>query len=318
MTDYNKEFIYDIEAIPGERWFPKESNFEDDMNEYWGDWGVSSEVDTLKAVLIRRPGKEVEDFDPDAVRFSDEPLDVELMRKQHDNVAQVYKDFGAKVYYVEEQREDRPNAVFCRDLMFMTPEGAILTRPGMAARRGEERYVAQALAKYGVPILKTVAGDGMFEGANAMWVDRHTCVVSTGVRCNRSGYEQVKHELERMGVEVYHMQQPYSNIHIDGLMNPISHDKVLIHASQVPYDIIDMLKKKGYEILEAPSQSEVRERFACNFVALEPNHIVIAEGPVRTIELLEKLGVKVETVDVSEITKGKGSLHCITAFLKRG
>ena len=318
MTDYNKEFIYDIEAIPGERWFPKESNFEDDMNEYWGDWGVSSEVDTLKAVLIRRPGKEVEDFDPDAVRFSDEPLDVELMRKQHDNVAQVYKDCGAKVYYVEEQREDRPNAVFCRDLMFMTPEGAILTRPGMAARRGEERYVAQALAKYGVPILKTVAGDGMFEGANAMWVDRHTCVVSTGVRCNRSGYEQVKHELERMGVEVYHMQQPYSNIHIDGLMNPISHDKVLIHASQVPYDIIDMLKKKGYEILEAPSQSEVRERFACNFVALEPNHIVIAEGPVRTIELLEKHGVKVETVDVSEITKGKGSLHCITAFLKRG
>ena len=318
MTDYNKEFIYDIEAIPGERWFPKESNFEDDMNEYWGDWGVSSEVDTLKAVLIRRPGKEVEDFDPDAVRFSDEPLDVELMRKQHDNVAQVYKDFGAKVYYVEEQREDRPNAVFCRDLMFMTPEGAILTRPGMAARRGEERYVAQALAKYGVPILKTVAGDGMFEGANAMWVDRDTCVVSTGVRCNRSGYEQVKHELERMGVEVYHMQQPYSNIHIDGLMNPISHDKVLIHASQVPYDIIDMLKKKGYEILEAPSQSEVRERFACNFVALEPNHIVIAEGPVRTIELLEKHGVKVETVDVSEITKGKGSLHCITAFLKRG
>ena len=318
MTDINKEFKYDIEAIPGERWFPKESNFEDDMNEYWGDWGVSSEVDTLKAVLLRRPGKEVEDFDPNAVRFSDEPLDVELMRKQHDDVARIYTEFGAKVYYVEETREDRPNAVFCRDLMFMTPEGAILTRPGMAARRGEERYVAQALAKIGVPILKTVAGDGMFEGANGMWVDRHTCVVSTGVRCNRSGFEQVKHELERMGVEVYHMQQPYSNIHIDGLMNPISHDKVLIHASQVPYDIIDMLKKKGYEILEAPSQTEVRENFACNFVALEPDHIVIAEGPVRTIEMLEKKGVKVETVNVSEITKGKGSLHCITAFLKRG
>ena len=318
MTDYNKEFIYDIEAIPGERWFPKESNFEDDMNEYWGDWGVSSEVDTLKAVLIRRPGKEVEDFDPDAVRFSDEPLDVELMRKQHDNVAQVYKDFGAKVYYVEEQREDRPNAVFCRDLMFMTPEGAILTRPGMAARRGEERYVAQALAKYGVPILKTVAGDGMFEGANAMWVDRDTCVVSTGVRCNRSGYEQVKHELERMGVEVYHMQQPYSNIHIDGLMNAISDDMVLVHAGQVPYDIIDMLKKKGYKILEAPSRTEVRETFGINFVTLEPGHIVMPAGNPRTQELLEKNGVKVETPDISEIMKGRGALHCITAYLKRG
>lgn len=312
------EIKFDIEAIPGERWFPKETGFEEDMTEYWGDWGVSSEVDTLKAVLLRRPGKEVEQFDPEKVRFSDEPLDVELMRKQHDDVAKIYSDFGARVYYVEEQREDRPNAVFCRDLMFMTPEGAILTRPGMAARRGEERYVAQALAKYGVPILKTVAGDGMFEGANGMWVDRHTCVISTGSRCNRSGYEQVKHELERMGVEVYHMQQPYSNIHIDGLMNPISHDKVLIHASQVPYDIIDMLKKKGFEILEVPSQTEVRECFATNFVALEPDNIVMAEGPVRTIEMLEKKGVKVQTVNISEIMKGKGSLHCITAFLKRG
>ena len=308
----------DIDALLGERWFPKETSFEEDITEYWGEWGVCSEVETLRAVLMRSPGKEVESFDPKAVRFSDEPIDVELMRRQHDNVAKAYTDFGAKVYYVEHQLEDRPNAVFCRDLMFMTPEGAIITRPGMAARRGEERYVAEALAKIGVPILKTIAGDGMFEGANAMWVDRHTCVVSTGSRCNRSGYEQVKTELERMGVTVYHMQQPYSNIHIDGIMNAISHDKVLVHAAQVPYDIIDMLKKKGYEILEIPSRTEQFRTLACNFVALEPNHILMAQGNPRTQEMLDKHGVNIDTVDISEILKGRGSLHCITAFLKRG
>ena len=176
------------------------------------------------------------------------------MRKQHDDVVNIYREFGVKVFYVENQREDRPNAIFCRDLMFVTPEGAILTRPGMAARRGEERYIAEALGKLGVPILRTITGDGMFEGANAMWVDRHTCVVSTGSRCNGSGYEQVKYELNRMGVEVYHMQQPYSNIHIDGLMNPLSNEAVLIHASQVPYDIIDMLKKKGFQIFGSAVQ----------------------------------------------------------------
>ena len=308
----------DIDAIPGERWFPKESNFAGDMPEYWGDWGVSSEVETLKAVLMRRPGKEVENIDAAAVRFSEEPIDVELMRKQHDQVAALYKANGVDVYYVEEQREDRPNAIFCRDLVFMTPEGAILSRPGMAARRGEERYVAQALSRIGVPILRTIAGDGMFEGANGMWVDRHTCVLSTGSRCNQSGFTQVKQELERMGVTVYHMQQPYSNIHIDGLLNPISNDLALAHVSQVPYDIIDMLKTKGYHVLEAPSRTEVRETFACNCVALSPGHIVMAEGNPRTQELLEKHGVKVDTVDISEIMKGKGALHCITAYLKRG
>lgn len=105
----------------------------------------------------------------------------------------------------------------------------------------------------------------MFEGANGMWVDRHTCVLSTGSRCNQSGFTQVKQELERMGVTVYHMQQPYSNIHIDGLLNPISNDLALAHVSQVPYDIIDMLKTKGYHVLEAPSEQK----------CVRPSHVTL-------------------------------------------
>ena len=44
MTDKKK----DIDAIPGERWFPKESTIIDDMPELWGDWGVCSEVDPVR------------------------------------------------------------------------------------------------------------------------------------------------------------------------------------------------------------------------------------------------------------------------------
>lgn len=188
----------------------------------------------------------------------------------------------------------------------------------MAARRGEERYIAQALAKIGVPIIRTIKGDGFFEGANAMWVDRTTCVLSTGIRCNRSGYEQVAEELRRQGVtDIIHMQLPYSNIHIDGIMNAASNDIILGHVSQIPYDVVDALKKKGYKMLEAPSQTEVRA-LGINFVALEPGHVLMAPGTPRTQELLENNGIKVTNVDVSEIIKGRGSLHCITAYLKRG
>ena len=309
----------EVDAIPGERWFPKESSFEEDMNLYWGDWGVSSEVEELKSVLMYRPGREVEHFDANAVRFSDVPVDVELMRRQHDSLVNIYREHGIKVYYVEEQRIDRPNAVYCRDLMFMTPEGAIITRPGMAARRGEERYVAQALAKLGVPIVRTVNGSGIFEGANAMWVNRHTVVLSTSSRSNSDGYQQVTWELSRMGVDnIIPMQIPYSNIHIDGIMNMADEETVMIHASQVPYDVCDALKKAGCRILEAPSTSEVRETFGCNFVALKPGLIVMPAGNPRCQEVLENNGISVITVDVSEIMKGKGAVHCVTAFLKRG
>ena len=84
----------DVDAIPGERWFPKETSFVDDIKDYWGDWGVCSEVDTLRAVLLRRPGKEVENFNPLEVRFLDEALDVEKMRREHDAVADVYRSHG--------------------------------------------------------------------------------------------------------------------------------------------------------------------------------------------------------------------------------
>ncbi len=133
---------FDIDAIPGERWVPKETVFTEDINEYWGDWGVCSEVDTLKAVLMRRPGKEIENYDAREVRFSDEPVDVDLIRRQHDAVAKIYTDFGATVYYVEDQREDRPNAIFCRD--WCSDAGG--RDPGTARhvrRRGEERYSRQ-------------------------------------------------------------------------------------------------------------------------------------------------------------------------------
>lgn len=304
--------------IPLDKWFPEETSFEDDMKLYWGDFGVASEVDDLKAVLLRRPGKEIENFDSDKVRFRDK-VDAELFRKQHDEMAKTYTDHGVKVHYVEEQREDRPNAVYCRDLMFMTPEGAIITRPGMAARRGEERYVAQALAKIGVPILRTINGDGIFEGANAMWVDRKTVILATSSRTNKSGYEQVEYELKRIGVDnIIPMQIPSSNIHIDGIMNFASRDIAMIHASQVPYDVCAALMKKGIKLLEAPSTKEVTETFGCNFVALKPGLIVQASGNPESKELLEKNGVKVISLEMSEFIKGRGTIHCSTAFLKRG
>ncbi|MFR2965219.1 MAG: arginine deiminase family protein [Anaerovoracaceae bacterium] len=70
-------------------------------------------------------------------------------------------------------------------------------------------------------------------------------------------------------------------------------------------------------MLEVPSRTEVRETFCCNFVAIEPP-IVMPEGNPRAQALLEENGIKVITVNVSEIIKGRGALHCITAFLKRG
>ena len=65
LEDYleNREAMPDIQSIAGERWFPEETNITEDMTKYWGgDFGVSSECNKLRAVLLHRPGKEVDNL----------------------------------------------------------------------------------------------------------------------------------------------------------------------------------------------------------------------------------------------------------------
>ncbi|MGM0602089.1 MAG: dimethylarginine dimethylaminohydrolase family protein [Bacillota bacterium] len=289
------------------------------MEEYWGEkWSVSSEVGKLKAVLLRRPGKEVENVtDPAKWRWGS-TVDPEKMRWQHDEFAEIYKENGVDVYYVEGQRKDRPNSIFMRDNVLGTPEGVILCRQALDVRRGEEKAVAKSLVEIGVPIIRTVSGKGVFEGACGLWIDRKTIILGTGVRSNMDGVKQVEEVLASMGVEnILHFQIPYGHAHLDGLINIVDKKKALIFPWQVPYDVIEFLLNKGFEIIEAPSINEVKKGMAVNLVALEPGKVILPAGNPATKNILQKNDVEVLEVDVSEIMKAYGSLHCMSAFLKR-
>ena len=302
-----------------ERWFARETSFADEIGTFWGgDWGTASEVGRLKAVLLRRPGPEIENIgDPAQWRWL-APMDPVKARREQDGLAEIYRQHGVKVYYVEEMHPRRPNALYLRDTVFMTPEGAIIARHALEARRGEERYAAQALAKLGVPIVRTITGDGIFEGACALWVDRETVILGAGVRANESGTRQVREVLQWMGVKHFiPFQIPYGHAHVDGLMNIMDRDLAIIFPWQTPYDVWVALKERGFQILEAPSVDEVKKTFGLNFVVLEPRQIVMPAGNPRTRAVLEAAGVTVIEHAVDEIMKGWGSIHCMTVFLKR-
>lgn len=302
-----------------EKWFQTEAGFKEELEKVWKkNWGVASEVGKLESVLLRRPGKEVEGVtDPEKWRWESK-VDPDKMRAQHDALAEVYKENGADVYYVEESRRDRPNALFLRDLVFMTPEGVILGRPAIEARSGEQEAVARTLAQLGVPILNTVHGQGVFEGACAMWVDETTVLLGEGVRANREGLDQVKHTLETVGVTDfinYHI--PFGHAHIDGIINFVDKKKAVMFPWQTSYNVWKALTDKGYKVIEAPSIDEVKMNFATNVVALEPGKVVMPEGSPKMIETLKSEGVTVVTVEMSELLKARGGPHCMTAFLNR-
>lgn len=125
--------------VQGERWFPSEKVFSEDMPELWGNWYCDSEVGTLRSVLMRRPGQEIEIVNES--NFSEfrwkAAMVPERARAQQDALAQIYRDHGIEVHYVEKMREDKPNALYLRDLVVTTPEGAIVCRPAIGARGGK-------------------------------------------------------------------------------------------------------------------------------------------------------------------------------------
>lgn len=295
-----------------------ETPFKEQMKTYWGDWGICSQVAPLKSVMLRSPGAEIDDFQWEEARFR-ENIDSVKFREDHQRLVELYEEHGVKVYFIEEQRKDRPNAVYCRDLMFMTPEGAIISRPALPVRRGEEVAMAKALAAAHVPIVKTITGTGTFEGADCLWVDRETVVLARSSRTNESGYNQVANVLREQGVKtILTVPIPYTNAHLDGVMNFVDVDKAIINTRQVPYDVVEYLMNAGYKIIDAPDQNEARFSLGLNVVALRPGLVIQAEGNPMTKAALEKNGVEVISIDLSEILKGWGSVHCCSATLARG
>lgn len=306
--------------VQGERWFPSEKTFSDEMKDLWGDWYCDSEVGTLRTVLIHRIGKEVEGIDDTnyhEYRFR-AAMNAVHAREQQNDLISIYESHDVKVHYVEGQREDRPNAMFVRDLMLMTPEGAIVCRPAFSARRGEEKAVARTLAKLGVPIIKTINGDGYFEGACAMWIDRETVIIGRGSRSNESGCRQVEAELRNIGVtNIIRTQIPFGSIHLDGYMNMVDKKKMLVFPWHIAYDTAKALLDAGVHLIEATNIHEIKQGMAMNVVALKPGKVVMPAGNPTTRYLLEDAGVEVVPVEIDEIMNGWGALHCTTAFLKR-
>lgn len=312
MTD-----ILEAAAYGGEGWSPRTASLRQEIGGVWGACGVATEWSPLKAVLLHRPGPEMEELtDPDAAQML-APLDADRAQQQHDALAQAYRDAGVAVHYVEPANTPPPNLIFVADLMFMTPEGSIVGRPASTVRAGEERFVARRLADLGAPILRSVRGRGTFEGADALWIDPQTALVATGMRTNAEGAEQVAGLLREMGVEVIQVGLPYGAMHLMGTLRFADRDLAVAWPRHIPYAAVEALRARGYTVLFIPDEREAVQGMALNFVTLGPRRILMAAGNPITQAFYEDAGITCQVVEVDEIHKAAGGIGCATGILER-
>ena len=304
-------------AYGGPGWSARTASLRQELGHVWGACGVACEWSPPKAVLLHRPGAELEELaDPDAVQML-APLDAARARRQHDAFAQAYRDAGIAVYYVEPPETPPPNLMFVADLIFMTPEGAILGRPASSVRAGEERWVARRLAELGIPILRSVRGKGTFEGADGAWIDPKTVLLATGLRTNAEGAAQVTSLLREMEVEVLQVGLPYGVMHLMGVLRIVDRDLAIGWPRRAPYAAVEALRARGYSVLLLPDEGEALHGMALNFATLGPRQILMAAGNPITQAFYEDAGITCQTVEVDELHKAAGGIGCLTAVLER-
>jgi N-dimethylarginine dimethylaminohydrolase len=244
-------------------------------------------------------------------------LDVGRAERQHDHLADAFRDAGVTVRLIEADAAAPPNLMFVADLVFMTPEGAILGRPASTVRAGEERFVARRLADLGIPILRSVRGGGTFEGADAAWLGPGTVLLGTGLRTNAEGAAQVTSLLKEMGVEVLQVGLPYGAMHLMGQLRFADRDLAVAWPGRVPYAAVGALRDRGYRVLLLPDEEEATYGLALNFVTLGPRRILMASGNPVTQAFYEEAGIDCTTVEMSELAKAAGGIGCLTGILHR-
>jgi arginine deiminase len=305
-------------AYGGPGWSPRTRALRDELGELWGACGIDSEWSRLEAVLLHRPGVELAAADPDAALLL-APVDVARAAAEHDALAAAYRAAGVDVAYVEppDNVALRPNQMFVADLMFMTAEGAILARPASTVRAGEERWVARRLAELGVPIVTSVHGTGVFEGADAAWLDRDAVLVARGLRTNADGAAQVAATLRAVGVDVAFTELPPGTMHLMGQLRFLDRDLAAVRAGRIDDAACGALRAHGYDVIAFPDEREMETRFAHNFVTLGPREVLMPAGCPVTQSFFESLRVRCHTVVVDELGKAAGGIGCLTGVLRR-
>ncbi|GAB3794016.1 dimethylarginine dimethylaminohydrolase family protein [Virgibacillus kimchii] len=297
----------------------------------WGNvWGLNNDVGQIKKVLMKRPGKEIieninnencvfeEDYgswvnkDKKGYWISpDKSLpDIELMQAQHDQLAQILKDEGAEVIYVDYDNEESnfSKAVNVRDVISVTPGGAILNRMAPAMRQGEEKFVTRTLADIGMPINGSIIGKGVFEGGSFGFLTPNLAFAGHSKRGNREAISQLESILSTQNIDLVTIPLVGHSLHTDSAFTMVDIDKAVIIKEKLPYWFLEMLDELGIKGIDI----EPNEKWAVNCLAIKPGKVVVAKEASNSIENMIKAGIEVIPLDYSEVQKNGGGIHCTT------
>jgi len=230
-----------------------------------------------------------------------EPIDLQRARRQHEAYEQGLRNAGCDVVRLA-AGDDMPDSVFIEDIAVVFDELAIVTRPGAESRRVETAAVVEALVAYRP--LAYIEPPGTIDGGDVLVAGKRV-FVGESRRTNATAISQMGRLLGPYRYTV-HIVPVQGCLHLKSAVTAVGDDTLLINPEWVPADPF-----RSFTLLEV----HPIEPYGANVVRVGAG-VIYPEAFPRTSERLQRHGIRVTEVDVSELAKAEGAVTCCSLIFE--
>jgi dimethylargininase len=244
--------------------------------------------------IVRKPGI---DFAGGITTSNLGNPDYSSMLQQHTAYTQTLQRLGLHVDILE-PLPGFPDAYFVEDPAVVLPDVAVLTFPGAKARQGEQDAM-EAILSLNLPV-ERINPPGTLDGGDVMMVDEHF-YIGISKRTNSEGAAQLGRILEKCGY-VWHTVPVEAGLHLKSSVNYVGNGTLLVTS-----EFIGRPEFKPYrKVLIDADESYASNTLWINDTLLTPR------GFPKTLTKLEKLGLPIIELEMSEARKMDGGLSCMS------
>ena len=229
-----------------------------------------------------------------------QPIDVTRAAAQHAAYEAALAALGCAVRRLPAEPE-LPDSVFVEDAAVVTDEVAVIARPGAASRRAETGSVAAALQPYRP--LRAIVPPGTLDGGDVLRVGRRV-FVGRSARTNAEGALQLRRLLAPFGYAV-ECVEARGCLHLKTAVTAVADDLLLLNPSWVDAGALGGMRWMAVDPAEP---------YAANVLRIGDALVASAAFP-RTRERLKALGLRVVSVNVSELAKAEAGVTCCSILV---
>lgn len=195
--------------------------------------------------------------------------------------------------------EEFPDAIFVEDPALVFANGAVLLRPGAAARRGEVLALEPCIRERFDLVF--ALDDGHVDGGDVL-VTPERVLIGLSARTNRTGAAALLDLLARLGRRGHAVNTPPGVLHLKSAASLLDEESILATSALAASGIFT-----GMRVLTLPAGEEG----AANALRLNETVLASAAFP-RTLEMLDQLGFTVLPLQTTEIAKLDAGISCMS------